>query len=63
MTEWLFPNSNAFSVMLIGIIDKKNVFRYFFTELKKIDQLSYSFYKHDAIDIANPSSMQDACPV
>ena len=49
--------------MLIGIIDKKNVFRYFFTELKKIDQLSYSFYKHDAIDIANPSSMQDACPV
>ena len=49
--------------MLIGIIDKKNVLRYFFTELKKIDQLSYSFYKHDSIDIANPSSMQDVCHV
>ena len=49
--------------MLIGIIDEKNMFRYFFTELKKIDHLSYSFYKHDAIDIANPSSMQDVCHV
>ena len=37
------------------------MFRYFFTELKKIDHLSYSFYKHDAIDIADPSSMQDVC--
>ena len=36
---------------------KKNMFRYFFTELKKIDHLPYSFFKHDAIDIANPSSM------
>ena len=47
--------------MLIGIIDEKNMFRYFFTELKKMDQLSYSFYKHDAIDIANPT--QDVCHV
>ena len=23
VTEWFFPNSNTFSVMLIGIIDKK----------------------------------------
>ena len=39
---------------------KKNIFLYFFTELKTY-HLSYSNYKHDAIDVANPSSMQDAC--
>ena len=33
---------------------------YFFTELKPY-HLSYSIYKYDAIDIADPSSMQDAC--
>ena len=38
----------------------KNIFRYFFTKLKTF-YLSYSIYKHDAIDIADPSSMQDAC--
>ena len=38
----------------------KNIFLYFFTELKTY-HLSYSIYKHDAIDIADPSSMQDAC--
>ena len=27
----------------------------------KTYHLSYSIYKHDAIDIANPSSMQAAC--
>ena len=32
---------------------------YFFTEHKTF-HLSYSIYKHDAIDIADPSSMQDA---
>ena len=42
---------------LSALSTKKNMFRYFFTELKKIDHLPYSFYKHDAIDIANPSSM------
>ena len=31
-----------------------------FTELKT-SHLSYSIYKHDAINIADPSSMQDAC--
>ena len=56
----MVANSNAFSITLIGIIDEKNMFRYFFTKLKKIDHLSYSFYKYDAINIANPSSMQDA---
>ena len=38
---------------------KKNIFLYFFTELKTY-HISYSDYKHDAIDVANPSSMQDA---
>ena len=38
----------------------KNIVRYFFTKLKTY-YLSYSIYKHDAIDIADPSSMQDAC--
>lgn len=42
---------------LSALSTKKNMFRYFFTELKKMDQLSYPFYKHDAIEIANPSSM------
>ena len=36
----------------------KNIFLYFFTELKTY-HLFYSIYKHDAIDIADPSSMQD----
>ena len=38
----------------------KNIVRYFFTKFKTY-YLSYSIYKHDAIDIADPSSMQDAC--
>ena len=38
----------------------KNIFRYFFIKLKTYS-LSYSIYKHDAIDTADPSSMQDAC--
>ena len=33
---------------------KKNIFLYFFTELKTY-QISYSIYKHYAIDVANPS--------
>ena len=39
---------------------KKNIFLCFFTELKAY-HISYSNNKHDAIDVANPSSMQDAC--
>ena len=35
-------------------------YSYFFTEPKTY-YLSYSIYKHDAIDIADPSSMQDEC--
>ena len=38
---------------------RENIFLYLFTELKTF-HLSYSIYKHDAID-AGPSSMQDAC--
>ena len=38
----------------------KNIFLYFFTAFKTY-HLSYSVYKRDAIDIADPSSMQDAC--
>ena len=34
----------------------KNIFVYFFTELKT-QHLSHFIYKHEAIDIANPSSM------
>ena len=40
--------------------ETKNIFLYFVTKLKTY-RLSYSIYKHDAIDIADPSSMQDAC--
>ena len=35
---------------------------YYFTKLKTY-HLSYPIYKHDAIDIADPSSMQDAVEV
>ena len=40
----------------------KNIFLYLFTELKTY-HLSYSIYKHDAInvDLADPSIMQDEC--
>ena len=37
----------------------ESIFLYFFTELKTY-HLSYSIYKHDAIDIADPSRMEDA---
>ena len=40
------------------IVDEKHL--YFFTELKT-HHLSYSIYKHDAMDIADPSSLQDMC--
>ena len=38
----------------------KNIFLHFFTELKT-DRLFYSIYKLDTIDIADPSSMLEAC--
>ena len=41
--------------------DKKH-FSISFTELK-IYLLSYTIYKHAAINIADPSSMQDACHI
>ena len=37
---------------------EKNTFLYFFTELKT-SHLSYSIYKHDTVNIADPRSMQD----
>ena len=40
----------------------KNTFLYFFTGLKTY-HFSYSMYKHDAINIADPSSMQDVCRI
>ena len=40
------------------LIRKKNTFPYFFTELKT-SHLSYSIYKHDTVNIADPRSMQD----
>ena len=40
----------------------KNIFLYFFTKLKTC-HLSYSIYKHDTINIADPCSMQDACQI
>ena len=39
----------------------KNIFLYFFTELKTYHPSYISIYKHYAIDIADPSSMQVAC--
>ena len=38
----------------------ENIFLYLFTELNTC-LLSYSIYKHDAIDIADPSSLQNVC--
>ena len=38
---------------------RKNIFLYFFTELN-IYHLSYSVNKHEAFDIADPSSMLGA---
>ena len=35
----------------------KNLYLYFFTK-HKTSHLSYSIYKHDAIDLADPSNMQ-----
>ena len=39
----------------------KNIFLFFFTELKTYHLSYFSIYKHYAIDIADPSSTQDAC--
>ena len=52
-TQNFFPLSHARD-------EAKNFFLCFFTELKNY-YLSYSICEHDAIDIAGPSSMQDAC--
>ena len=37
-----------------------NIFLYFFTELRTY-HFPYSIYKYAAIDITDPSSMQDVC--
>ena len=38
--------------------DEEKIFPYFFTDFKTY-HFSYSIYKHDAIDIADPNRMQD----
>ena len=40
------------------IIDEKHL--YFFTELQTY-HFSYSIYKHDAMDIDDPSSLHNTC--
>ena len=40
---------------------KKNIFLYFFNELKTYHLSLISIYKLYTINIADPSSMQDAC--
>ena len=50
---------------LVTSVGQRTSFLYFYAELK-IYHLSYSIYstsKHDAIDMADPSSMQDACHI
>ena len=52
---------HGFHVSLSHARDKtKNIFLYLFNGLKTY-HLCYSIYKHDAIDIADPSKMQDKC--
>ena len=41
--------------------ETKNIFLYFFNELKTSHLSYFSIYEHYAIDIADPSCMQDAC--
>ena len=41
--------------------ETKNIFLYFFNELKTSHLSYFSIYEHYAIDIADPSGMQDAC--
>ena len=57
----LILNKTLFFFSLSHTNDKtKSISFYFFTK-HKTSHFSYSVYKHDAIDIANTSSMQDAC--
>ena len=49
-------------LFVLRSLNDENIFLYFFTELKTYD-LSYSIYKHDAIDIADPNNMQGGCHV
>ena len=54
------PRGDSESFPLFHARDKtKSIFLYFFTELKTY-RLSDSIYKHDAIDITDLSSMEDA---
>ena len=57
----LILNKTPFFFSLSHTNDKtKSISLYFFTK-HKTSHFSYSVYKHDAIDIADISSMQDAC--
>ena len=44
--------------MFFVLWDEEKIFLYFFTDFKTY-HFSYSIYKHDAIDIADPNRMQD----
>ena len=44
------------------VTKRKTYVSFFFTELRTY-YLSYSINRHDATDIADPSSMQDACHI
>ena len=57
----LILNKTLFFFSLSHTNDKtKSISLYFFTK-HKTSHFSYSVYNHDAIDIADTSSMQDAC--
>ena len=52
--------TSEFFHSLTLVTGRKKILFYFFTELKT-HRLSRSIYKHYAIDIADPNSIQDAC--
>ena len=57
MIFFLSPSWGLRIFLSHALDETKNIFLYFFTELKTY-HLYYSIYKDDAIDIADPSSIQ-----
>ena len=56
----LILNKTLFFFLCPILMTRQKASLYFFTK-HKTSHFSYSVYKHDAIDIADTSSMQDAC--
>ena len=55
------PHGNSeFFLCPTSVTRRKNILLYFFTKLNTY-HISYFINKHGAIDIADPSSIQDAC--